>query len=386
MEIRIATTLEEKQKIYSLRYECYVAELGWKYDEVGVEKRELCDPEDETGVLYCAINDSGRVVATNRINFGGELVIPQKWREHQDLSRFADFSEADFCFCFRFVVAPEFRGSSLSARILMKCYEDVCKRGVKFTFLCCRPKLVELYERLGFIRYKDNVLESIHGYMVPMVLLVNDVKHLETVGSMFLKICKRFNPSPATAEWFDRNFPGVRDRAEKRLLSPEEFWQEWAKAMSADEVALLQGLSVAQVQVLLQSGSVLKCRAGDTLLREGEAGHEMFLILEGLAQFTRRMEDGSETVLRTQGKGEVFGEIALLGQTKRTASVVAATDLQVLVISQEFLQRAMRALPDVAIRLLYNLSAVLCDKLRTVTNDWMGERQKAGSELSYLYR
>ena len=52
MEIRIATTLEEKQKIYSLRYECYVAELGWKYDEVGVEKRELCDPEDETGVLW----------------------------------------------------------------------------------------------------------------------------------------------------------------------------------------------------------------------------------------------------------------------------------------------------------------------------------------------
>ena len=51
MEIRIATTLEEKQKIYSLRYECYVAELGWKYDEVGVEKRELCDPEDETATI-----------------------------------------------------------------------------------------------------------------------------------------------------------------------------------------------------------------------------------------------------------------------------------------------------------------------------------------------
>ena len=53
-------------------------------------------------------------------------------------------------------------------------------------------------------------------------------------------------------------------------------------------------------------------------------------------------------------------------------AVVAETEMQVLVISQEFLQQAMKALPEVAMRLLYNLNGVLCEKLQKTTKDWVG--------------
>lgn len=61
---------------------------------------------------------------------------------------------------------------------------------------------------------------------------------------------------------------------------------------------------------------------------------------------------------------------------KRSASVQAMTDLQVLVISQEFLQRAMRSQPDLALKLLYNLSHVLAQKLQTTTRQWQDSIQE----------
>jgi CRP-like cAMP-binding protein len=252
----------------------------------------------------------------------------------------------------------------------MKAYQEGWRRGTKFNFCFCRPRLIELYERLGFIRYKDNILESSQGYMVPMILLNEDAEHLKAVRSPFHKVCAASRHSRQTAEWFEGVFPGVRAGATRQMLAPEDFWNQWAEAMSADHVTLLRGLDTEQLKSLLAAGTVLQCRAGDTLLREGEAGHEMFLILEGMARFSQQKKNGSEAHTGVAGKGEIFGEIALVSKTMRDATVRALTDLQVLVISQDFLNRAMKSLPEIAMRLLYNLSHVLAQKLQHTTHLW----------------
>jgi CRP-like cAMP-binding protein len=140
--------------------------------------------------------------------------------------------------------------------------------------------------------------------------------------------------------------------------------------MSAEHVTLLRGLGQEHLKALLQAGTVLRCRAGDTMLREGEAGHEMFLILDGVARFSQSKENGRESQIGIAGKGEIFGEIALMAKAKRNATVEALSDMQVLVISQDFLNRAMKSLPDIAMRLLYNLSHVLAQKLQVTTQRW----------------
>jgi CRP-like cAMP-binding protein len=241
---------------------------------------------------------------------------------------------------------------------------------------------VDLYERLGFLRYKDNVLSPAQGYVAPMVMLNEDAVHFKAVRSHFLRTCLANRPDRATAEWFDRTFPEMRTSARKQALSPAAMCAQWGAAMSAENVTLLHGLTPAHIECLVEAGTVLRCRGGDTVLREGEPGHEMFLILEGLAHFSKQGADGAETPLRTLGSGEVFGEIALFSRIRRTASVRAVTDLQVLVISQEFLRRAMRAMPEIAMKLLYNLNAVLCERLDRTTNEWMTAiaRPSAGQE------
>ena len=67
--------------------------------------------------------------------------------------------------------------------------------------------------------------------------------------------------------------------------------------------------------------------AGRALLREGELGREFMAIVEGEADVRR----GDETIAH-YGPGDFFGEIALLSDRTRTASVVATTDMLLEVI------------------------------------------------------
>jgi len=367
MEIRIARTEEEKRRIYQLRHRVYVEELGWGYD-LPEGQEEIHDAEDASAPHYFAQDAQGDVVAAYRLHFGDSFTIPDSWRACYALDSFYKVPDACVSFSGRLVCLPEHRGSSIVPRMLMKAYDDGWKHGVKFSFCFCRPRLVELYERLGFMRYKNNIVDEVSGIGAPMIMLNEDLEHLRRLKSPFQKLCLAHQPSPNTAEWFEKHFPGIRAQTGRQSTSPEEFWQEWSAALDSTSVAVLNGMTEDQVRALLQAGTVLECKAGDTLLREGEAGHEMFLILEGMARFTRRKENGSEWQAGLAGKGDVFGEVALVSRSKRTMSVEAVTQLKVLVISKEFLQRAMKALPEIAMRLLYNLSGVLSQKLSDTTH------------------
>ena len=71
----------------------------------------------------------------------------------------------------------------------------------------------------------------------------------------------------------------------------------------------------------------LGIEAGEVILREGRLGRELFVILEGTATVTR----GGRVVNRL-GAGDHFGELAAIEAAPRSATVTAATDLQVLII------------------------------------------------------
>ena len=62
---------------------------------------------------------------------------------------------------------------------------------------------------------------------------------------------------------------------------------------------------------------------GETILRQGALGDSFFFLLEGTVEVTQRRPDGTERVLREQHAGEYFGELALLGNGRRTANVKA---------------------------------------------------------------
>ena len=94
---------------------------------------------------------------------------------------------------------------------------------------------------------------------------------------------------------------------------------------------------------------------GETIVRAGEPGNELFVILEGSV----RVERAGQPV-RTLGAGELFGEIAVLDGRERTADVVAVGAARCLAVPRDVLRAAIAAEPQVA----WELLEVLAGRLR----------------------
>ncbi len=80
---------------------------------------------------------------------------------------------------------------------------------------------------------------------------------------------------------------------------------------------------------------------GVLIFEEGHNAREAFVILRGEVEIVARGKSGQIVVLTTLNKGQLFGELALLADSRRTASARAGNDCEILVISQEVLKKKL---------------------------------------------
>lgn len=111
-------------------------------------------------------------------------------------------------------------------------------------------------------------------------------------------------------------------------------------------IELLKGLAPKDLKQLLDDSSEREMAAGEWLIREGETGDEMYVVLDG--EFEVSMREGAVTVkVATRSQGDVVGELSLLGRTTRTASVRAVAPSHVLAVSQAAFEQLLTC-PGVA--------------------------------------
>jgi CRP/FNR family cyclic AMP-dependent transcriptional regulator len=93
-------------------------------------------------------------------------------------------------------------------------------------------------------------------------------------------------------------------------------------------------------QVMNNNGTLGKVyNYGDTIIRQGDAGKCMYVIQEGEVEVVRN-DNGAAVRLAVLGQGDIFGEISLLGNERRSASVLAIGEVRVITVDKKlFLQR-----------------------------------------------
>ncbi|MDD5712829.1 MAG: cyclic nucleotide-binding domain-containing protein [Smithellaceae bacterium] len=154
-----------------------------------------------------------------------------------------------------------------------------------------------------------------------------------------------------------------------------------------DDISLLQetelfnGLRPEQVGKVLDIARKVRFGAGETVMREGEVGDEMYIILEGTVEVIKSLvlggfyededrERKNKVFTRLDEKNHaVFGEISLLEGQRRTATVRTVTECLFYRVSQaDFLGLAERD-HELGFRILFNLARILGARLRKADED-----------------
>ena len=120
-----------------------------------------------------------------------------------------------------------------------------------------------------------------------------------------------------------------------------------AKIELLKRIPLFSGCSKSELRALASSADELDLRDGTVLTREGRPGREFFVLISGTAQVTK---DGKE--IAQLGAGQWFGEIALLTNAARTATVTATSALDVLVITDRRFRTLVETMPSIALKIL----------------------------------
>jgi CRP/FNR family cyclic AMP-dependent transcriptional regulator len=97
---------------------------------------------------------------------------------------------------------------------------------------------------------------------------------------------------------------------------------------------------------------------GHTLFQAGDPGDSLFIVQEGEIELFIKDTAGQKIVLTTAGVGDMFGELAMLDSGPRTATALALTNSEVLVLDRDDLILLFQRRPDAALHMLAALSGL----------------------------
>jgi CRP-like cAMP-binding protein len=116
--------------------------------------------------------------------------------------------------------------------------------------------------------------------------------------------------------------------------------------------------SKRELEEIAQIADEIDLREGKEMTRQGSRGREFFVLLEGDADVKK---DGRR--INTLGAGDFFGEIALVSDTPRTATVIATSSVRALVITDRSFKRLLEHMPQIQTKVLSALAARLAPEL-----------------------
>jgi CRP-like cAMP-binding protein len=124
-----------------------------------------------------------------------------------------------------------------------------------------------------------------------------------------------------------------------------------AKVELIKRVPLFSHCSKKELGLVAQIADEIDLPEGKTLMREGDRGREFFVLVEGSADVRRRNRR-----VNTLSGGDFFGEIALVSQRPRTATVTTTSTVRALVVTEQSFRSLLDRAPDVQMKVLRALA------------------------------
>ncbi len=173
-------------------------------------------------------------------------------------------------------------------------------------------------------------------------------------------------------------------------LMPDETEAELAaRREAADRLArtpLFSALGPASMEILVEQMDLIELDAGAALFHQGDRGNTLYVVVNG--EVAVLAEGPPRVQLSRLGEGEIFGEIALVTDQPRSATIEAVSDTVLLAIDRDVIGEVVRAEPGVLVVLLRFLRDRLLENLVTTSplfQPFQGsERQALAGKFSFL--
>lgn len=126
--------------------------------------------------------------------------------------------------------------------------------------------------------------------------------------------------------------------------------------MNFNDLTLFNSLSHEQMQKLLHNSRQKQFQKDQILFYENDQPLSLFIVLEGHVNVYKCTEDGTEKILRTFGKGDMFAEMPCFNATPYPASAKAASDVNLLELECKVFKTALEEDAQIAMRIISSLS------------------------------
>ena len=122
------------------------------------------------------------------------------------------------------------------------------------------------------------------------------------------------------------------------------------------QVQLFSGLSLDQLEAVNQLMTEEHYLRDEIICREGDLGSDLYVLVEGEARFYKNYGSPQPLLLNTQGPPNYIGEMAVLTDAPRSATVVASQDSTLLKLGGESLKELILEVPELSFQLCRELS------------------------------
>jgi CRP-like cAMP-binding protein len=138
---------------------------------------------------------------------------------------------------------------------------------------------------------------------------------------------------------------------------------------------LFSRLTERELLRVMQAVEVREFKDGDVVIREGDKGDELFIVLEGHVRVAR-----GEQVLANLGQGEHVGEMALIRSVPRSATVTAVGGAEVIAIRRADFFEILRKEHEIAVKMLWQFLGVLADRLDQTNSQLHNAKRELAAE------
>ena len=132
-------------------------------------------------------------------------------------------------------------------------------------------------------------------------------------------------------------------------------------------IKLFEDFEVEELQGLARYMRCYRTPPGTEIIREGENGDFMLLLLDGSIEIIKKDVRGLPQIMGIAGAGKTLGEMSLIDGAPRFASCVAIDTVEVAVLDRESLSRIITEEPRIGVKLMMELLMLLNQRLRSVS-------------------